>query len=394
MTLVFALSNTASVMQQTNTQYLSREFAITSDAAQKAPLEDLVADLQNIYHRCKKEAGRLDTAKEILSALSVIASKQGTPQEQAHFAKIKEIAVSALAPEGQTDDKDSRAKYFQDKLILLLYAKKLMTAVGIEAYTASAYTDSLTKCLEVFEQRRCPPRNNAHCEETYTYRTPNEDLSSFALSALFRISHLCEIEGQQGNRPLTREELLELESYCKHEDAQVKKFAEDYTLLRKRFAALIPSNKSIEFLKNFTVMGFKCGNKFMIYEKEGIVAPKPLSPFYPAFDNYVNFLNTQENNTYSVPKLTERNQQLQSLYEEHLTQLPVVHFAYRFFYDELTQVCSLFPSRIAAAKYKKAYPDYEGNVLPVPDEFRSIEAVFPEPVFLPQPPVEEKEEVF
>ena len=202
MTLASALSNATSVAApvtgHADTQYLGREFAVTTDAAQKASFEDLVIDLQKIFHRCKNEANRLNTAQKILITLGIIASTQGTSEEQAHFAKIKDIALSALTSQGQTDDTRSRANYFQNKLTLILYAKKCMTSCGQKAHAGLSYKESELKCFEVFEKLKQSSKDIHSVVEFYVYSSPNEDLSSFALSMLLRIHYLSNLEGGRG----------------------------------------------------------------------------------------------------------------------------------------------------------------------------------------------------
>jgi hypothetical protein len=368
-------------MQRTDTQYLSKDFIITCDAAQKASFEDLGFDLQKLFHRCKSEADRLNTAKKILITLGVIVAKQGTPEEQAHFTKIKEIALSALSLEGQTDDKISRAKYFQDKLNIFLWGKKVLTAAGVRAHLSIAQDGLRTKFQKVFKESSSNAKTT-----TFDYQA-DENLSSSALSALIRINYLCGIETSPENpRPLTQEELLEFKTYSQHEDAAVTKIANDFTLIRKIHFAAELRDKSEKELDKLDKIG-AANEKIAVLCKENFEPSQSLSAYYSAFDKYVQFFNAPDGTDLSVFMTT-----LKSYYDEHLTQLPAVHFAYRYFYNELTEVCSLFPNRIAAAGYKKAYEGYEGNVFPAPEVFQSIEAAFPEPV-LPVAIEEEKKEI-
>ena len=367
MTLASALPNTSSVVQNTGTQYLSREFKITSDAAQKASFEDLVYDLQKIFHRCKNEANRLNTAQQILTTLGVIASKQGASEEQAHFAKIKEIALSALTPQGQTDDKISRARYFQDKLIEILYAKKLLTSYGIIGHTGTSLVESQHKFLEAFELSHTSDKNS----EDYTYRRPVDNLSSIALSVILRLACLCTYERGPKYKSLTREELLEIKSFSEHESDEVKAIVQDYTLARKKTAAHKLYQEATHNTGELLRKGLKLKLIFSI--NDHWQTSKTLSAYYPAFDKYVNYLNATD--SLEVQVISIKN-----IYEEHLIQLPAVHFAYRYFYSELNEVCDLFSNRSSGLKYKKAYEGYEGNALPAPEEFQSSVAVFPEAI--------------
>ena len=120
-------------------------------------------------------------------------------------------------------------------------------------------------------------------------------------------------------------------------------------------------------------MGSK--NKLIVLKGHSLEPSQSLSSYYPSFDKYVDFLGTAEA-VHTLADLTK----MKSFYDTHLTQLPAVHFAYRYFYNELTEVCLMFSNPVAAMGYKKAYEGYEGNVLPAPEGFQSIEAVFLEPV--------------
>jgi hypothetical protein len=372
-TLSSALTNATSVMGHTDTQYLTRQFEIVTDVAQRASFEQLLCDFQAIFHHSKEEENHLDSAKRIVVILGLIASKQGTPEEQAHFKKIQAVVMQSLTNTAQAQGLATGAKYFQERLTLLLYARETMVTQAVEAQTGISYIESTERCLGAFD-KVTPPGSEGR--DSFAYKAA-DDLSTLALSVLFRIQSLCEIEGDRRKRPLTRAEIFELESYCLHEDPQVRQVASDFALLRKRIAANTL----------FTHAGKIAGETVRIGAENDLLEPSLpalLSPYYPSYEKFVKFEQSQA----EAPSIGMSQEQIFAiryrsrldLYEEHLTLLPVLNFAYRYFYNELNQLYSLAPKKAAfTSAYRKAY---EGRPLPSPDEFRLIIAVFPKPISL------------